>query len=57
MGADALSPEAFDCLNGHPSLRAVLGRVPRHEQVVARLPAELQMDGFCGSEQEAFSLT
>lgn len=61
MGADAIEPEAFDCLIGHPTIRAVLPGIAlmnsaRDKDVVSRLPDGLVMDGFYGTPNEQFNV-
>jgi hypothetical protein len=60
-GADALTPEAFECTSGHPSLKAILpGIAPmnttRWADAVRRIPDNLLMKGYYGTDNEHFHL-
>jgi len=61
MIANNLPPEAFDCLVGHPKLKAIYPGIdllgsPRHRAAVARIPQHLLMSGFLGTPNAEFVL-
>lgn len=61
IGADALAPEAFECLWGHPCLKAILPGIARMNtikwgEVVRCIPDNVLMKGFYGTDNEHFHL-
>ncbi len=61
MGADSLSPEEFDCFKSNKSIRKVLPGIglmnsKRYKNVISRLPSELLMNGFYGTQNEGFTI-
>lgn len=61
MGANAIEPEAFDCLIGHSTVRGILPGISlmneaRYKDLVSRLPEQLLMDGFYGTSIEQFTV-